>query len=39
MKKTKFTWREWGYTNADENLYLLDKEQLQWFKLLIKEAP
>ena len=39
MRKTKFTWREWSYTNADESLFDLGKEELAIFRLIIKEAP
>ena len=39
MRKTKFTWREWLYTNAEEDLHKLDKDQLEWFRLIIKGAP
>lgn len=37
--KPKFTWREWHYTNANESLFDLSKEELYVFRLLIKEAP
>lgn len=39
MKKTKFTWREWQFTNADESLFSLDKEQLYLYRLIITGAP
>jgi hypothetical protein len=38
MQKTKFTWREWQYTNADESLFDLSKDELEIFRLLIEEA-
>ena len=39
MRKTKFTWREWHYTNANESLFDLSKDELVLFRLIIKEAP
>ena len=39
MRKTKFTWREWQYTNADESLFGLDKEELYIYRLLVQGAP
>jgi hypothetical protein len=37
MIKTKFTWKQWQLTGATENLYDLDKEALEFFKLLVEE--
>lgn len=39
MRKTKFTWREWSYTNADEPLFDLSKEELETYRLIIKGVP
>jgi hypothetical protein len=39
MSKTKFTWREWQYTNANESLFDLSKDELAVFRLLIRMAP
>lgn len=39
MRKTKFTWREWQYTNADESLFALSKEELYLYRLLVQGAP
>lgn len=38
MRKTKFTYIEWHWTNPSENLFDLDKNQLQWYRLLIQQA-
>jgi hypothetical protein len=39
MRKTKFTWVEWLWTNSNEDLFAMGKEQLMWYRLLIKAAP
>lgn len=39
MKKTTFTWREWHYTQANESLFDLTKEELFVYRLIIKGAP
>lgn len=39
QRKTKFTWREWLYTNGDESLFDLSKDELIMFRLIIQEAP
>jgi len=36
--KPKFAWKLWYYTQANENLFLLDKDELLTFKLLVNEA-
>jgi hypothetical protein len=33
MKATKFTWREWKLTGAEENLLKLSNEARQFFRL------
>ena len=38
MRKTKFTYLEWHYTNPTENLFDLDKDALSVYRLLIKAA-
>lgn len=35
--KTKFLWRYWQWTEAEENLFCLNAEQLAWFILLVEE--
>lgn len=35
MKKTKFSRLEWWFTRADENLFLLTREELYLCRLLI----
>lgn len=37
-KKSKFTWREWSFTGAEENLFNFDKESLMYFRLLVSNA-
>ncbi len=39
MKKTKFTYREWHYTCAHENLFDLDKNALAFYREIVKGAP
>lgn len=34
----RFTWKEWWWTHAEESLFALDKNSLNTFRLLIKEA-
>lgn len=36
--QTKFSWREWLMTGPHESLFMLTRDQLIWFKLLVAEA-
>lgn len=36
MKKTKFHWREWHWTQVDENLFALDRFALAVYRDLLK---
>ena len=36
--KTKFTWREWLLTGADENLLELDDVEAELFRLIVREG-
>jgi len=36
--KTKFSWRAWQWTGADENLFDLDPEAAQIFALFVSAA-
>lgn len=29
-------WRYWYWTNAEENLFLLDKDQYDWFTRIVE---
>lgn len=32
------SWRYWHWTHSEENLFLLDKDQLDYFKKFVDEA-
>lgn len=36
--KSVFAYRYWWFTNADENLFKLTKDEWDWFRLLCDEA-
>jgi len=37
--KTKFTWREWRWTQADECLLTLSKEDAMMYRLVVAMQP
>ena len=36
--KTKFDWRLWAWTGPNEDLFDLDRGELDWFKRFVEEA-
>lgn len=36
--KTKFPWRLWYWTKGEESLFRLNKDELEWFKLLVTQT-
>lgn len=38
MELTRFTWREWKMTDANENLFHLDAFSIEVFKQLVQES-
>jgi hypothetical protein len=38
MRKTKYSWRRWYFTNAKESLFDLTAEEFYIFSLLCEEA-
>jgi hypothetical protein len=39
MRGIRFTFLEWHYTGATENLFDLTPEEYHWYKLIVKNAP
>lgn len=38
MRRHRFTFLEWHYTNSGENLFELSEEAYWWFKAFVQEA-
>lgn len=38
MKRTKFSYLEWHYTQVHESLFALTKDELTLYRLLVQEA-
>jgi len=35
MNQAKFSWREWLFTRANENLYTLSPDELETYRLIL----